>query len=81
MRLHPEKVQELVDKEIKKGHMLGPFDQPPLPNMVYSLLNLVPKAGLEGEFRLIHDLAYPYNDESINRCVPEDTVFSEVSLH
>ena len=40
----------------------------PLPNMV----NLVPKAGSEGKFRLIHDLSYPYNDQSVNACILQE---------
>ena len=46
----------------------------PLPNMVYSPLNLVPKAGNEGKFWLIHDLSYPYNNQSVNACIPQENV-------
>ena len=38
--------------------------------MVYSPLNIVPKAGSPMEFQLIHDLAYPYTDQSVNSCIP-----------
>ena len=51
----------------------------PLPNMVYSPLNIVPKAGKPGQWRLIHDLAYPYNNQSINSCIPD--TFSSVEFH
>ena len=68
----PEIVQELIDKELKLGHMLGPFDKPPFTEMVYSPINVVPKASSQNKYRLIHDLKHPYNDESINSCIPEE---------
>ena len=71
-RQNPEIVQKLADKEIQNGCLSGPFDKSPLPNIVFSPLNIVPKAGSEGEFRLIHDLAYPYNNESLYSCIPTE---------
>ena len=55
-------MQKLVDKEVKLGHILGPFNTPPFNNMVYSLLNFVTKAGDQDvtdkkKWHLIHDLA------------------------
>ena len=62
------------------GHMLGPFDEPPLEGMVYSPINLVPKARSKNKYRLIHDLAYPYNtNQSMNSCIPEEN--SKVEYH
>ena len=72
MRKILEIVQQLVDNKIAKGHILGPFDEPPLPDMVFSPLNIIPKAGSEGEYQLIHDLAYPYNSQSLNSCIPQE---------
>ena len=46
----PQVVQDHVDQEVAKGHMLGPFNHPPLENMVYSPLNLIPKAGSPGKW-------------------------------
>ena len=66
---NPLVAQQMVDEEVAKGHMLGPFDEPPLPNLIYSPINLVPKG--EDDFRLIHDLSYPYDGvNSINDCIP-----------
>ena len=66
---HPDVAQRMVDEEVAQGHMLGPFDEPPLPNLVYSPINLVPKG--EDDFRLIHDLSYPYDGaNAINDCIP-----------
>ena len=71
VRQNPEIAQQLVDEEVKKGHILGPFDMQPLPEMWFSPLNIVPKAGNPGKWRLIHDLAYPYDGKkSINDCIP-----------
>ena len=57
----------------------GPFDEPPLPNMVFSPLHLVPKAGAPGKYRLIHNLAFPYNEGSVNRSIPPEE--SSVQYH
>ena len=74
-------VQALIDKEVQKGHMLGPFDEPPLEGMYYSPINLVEKAGgKEDEYRLIHDLASPYDGvSSVNACIPPEN--SKVCYH
>ena len=54
--------QELVNEEVAKGDILGPFDSQPLPNMVFSTLNIVPKVGSPGKWHLIHNFAWPYDD-------------------
>ena len=72
-----EELRKLVQKELDLGHMLGPFDEPPLPNMVYSPLHLVPKAGNPDEYRLIHNLAFPYTEQSVNKSIPKE----ESSVH
>ena len=51
-------VQTKLDKEKALGRIAGPYQNPPLYNMVFSLLGLVPKKE-PGDFRLIHDLSYP----------------------
>lgn len=51
-------VSALIDKEITLGRYAGPFTSPPLQNMTFSPLGLVPKKE-PGKFRLIHDLSYP----------------------
>ena len=73
----PDELRKLVQKELDLGHMLGPFDKPPLPNMVYSPLHLVPKAGNPDEYRLIHNPAFPYTEQSVNKSIPKD----ESSVH
>ena len=66
----PAITQALVNEEIEKGHILKPFDISPLDNLIYSPLNIVPKGDTD-KYRLIHDLAYPYDsDQSVNSCIP-----------
>ena len=68
---HPIIAQEMVNEEVKLGRMLGPYDNPPLENLICSPLNLVKKAGDPSKFRLIHNLAHPYNEDSINANIPD----------
>ena len=74
----PHVARELVDKKIRLKCMLGPYSQPPIPNLLCSPLNLVPKppppdgAAPRDSHRLIHDLAYPYSSDSINATIPEE---------
>ena len=82
VRENPEIAQKLVDKEVAKGHILGPFDfdNPPLPELFFSPINLVRKINSPDEFRLIHDLSHPFgSDESVNACIPEEE--SSVQYH
>ena len=61
------------------GHLLGPFDDPPFEQMVFSPINIVPKAGSVNKYRLIHNLKFPYNDQSVNSCIPKEN--STVKYH
>ena len=76
---HIEETTALITKEVEMGHMLGPFDSPPIENLVYSPIHIVKKAGSPNKWRLIHNLAWPYNDQSVNRCIPESE--SSVQYH
>ena len=77
-RRKPHIAQAMIDEEVRKGHMAGPFKKPPFPDMVFSPVNLVPKAGAHPDapeikkYRLIHDLSHPYNDNSVNACIPKE---------
>ena len=65
----PDVTQALVDEEVAKGLILGPFGILPLDDMVYSPLNIVPKGNTD-KYRLIHDLAFLYDtDQSVNSCI------------
>ena len=61
----------MVDEEIRLGRMLGPYDYPPLTDLICSPLNLVPKAADPTKHRLIHNLAHPYDDSSVNANIPD----------
>ena len=51
--------------------MLGSFDEPPLPDMLFSPINIVPKPN--NKWRLIHDLSFPWNGtDAINDCIPPE---------
>src|ERR1700677_430739 len=43
VRQHTEATVQLIEQEVRLGHMLGPFDpkSPPLPNIRVSPLNIV----------------------------------------
>ena len=51
---------------------LGPYNHMPLLNLICSPLNLVPKAGSKGKYRLIHNLAFPYDHNSVNTNIPDN---------
>ena len=50
---------------------MGPFSEPPFDGLLCSPLNLVPKAGNPGKFRLILNLAFTYDNNSINANIPD----------
>ena len=58
----PNAVESLLQDEIVAGRLAGPFDKPPIEDMWFSPLGLVPK---EDKFRLITHLSYPRGD-SVN---------------
>lgn len=62
--IHQEITQDKLDLEIQKGRISGPYEEPPLQNMIFSPLGLVPKKK-PGEYRIIHDLSFPKGD-SVN---------------
>ena len=49
----------------------GPYKCEPIPGLICSPLNLVPKAGNKNKHRLIHNLAYPYDHNSVNANIPD----------
>ena len=67
----PHIAQDMVNEEIRLGRMLGPYDGPPVADLICSPLNLVPKAGDSSKHRLIHNLAHPYDENSINANIPD----------
>lgn len=70
-------MKEILDinilDEVKRGHTIGPFTQPPFPNMQIYPLGLVPKKNSQ-KWRTIFHLSYPKTSEtSVNALIsPED---------
>ena len=56
-RLQSE-LRKKLNSELSAGHVLGPYDRPPLPDMQISPLYVVPKSE-PGKFRMIHNLSHP----------------------
>ena len=56
-------VQTNLDKEKALGRIAGPYQSPPLSNMIFSPLGL--ELNEPGNFRFIHDLSYP-KENSVN---------------
>jgi len=54
----PEVIDATLKDECSAGRILGPFDQPPLPNFRTSGLGLVPKH--DGGWRIIYHLSAPF---------------------
>lgn len=57
-REHACIVTEKLFKEVLLGRMAGPFELPPVPDLVISSLGVVPKKE-SNKFRLIHHLSHP----------------------
>ena len=55
------------------GWILGPFDEVSLPNFRVSPIKLAPKT-VPWEYRFIHNLSYPYDEEAVNTSIPRDRV-------
>ena len=62
--------RKIVADKLKLKRVLGPYENPPLNNLICSPLNLVEKAGSKGKYNLVHNLAYPYDENSINANIP-----------
>ena len=69
---NPEITWKLIQDEINKGFILGPFNTKPFPNLLCIPINIVEKETSLGLYRLVQDFSYPWNDNtnSINALVP-----------
>ena len=68
-RDHPEEVSVAISKELRNGHMAGPFATPPWPDLHCSPLGARIKD--DGSYRLITDLSYP-KGESVNDFISKE---------
>ena len=62
-------VTQKINKELQLNRIAGPFSSPPFPNFKCSPLALRPKQQ-PGKYRLLHNLSYPYDENSVNRNIP-----------
>ena len=67
---NPDVVDLKIEKELLAGHLLGPFEKPPLSPFRVSPLGVIPKK-TPSEFRLIHHLSYPKGSSVNNSISPE----------
>ena len=65
----PEVIHDKLNKEIHAGRIAGPFNKPPYQPFHISPLSLRPKKQ-SGKYRLLHNLSYPYDENSINYNIP-----------
>lgn len=61
--------REKIGKELREGHVIGPFISPLVPKLQVSPLGIVPKKA-PGEFCLIHHLSYPQG-QSVNDAISD----------
>ena len=71
-------LQKKLQKELDAGRILGPFDEPPFPNLRVSPIKVAPKK-TPGEYRFIHNLSYPYDEEAVNTSIPRYKVSVQYS--
>ena len=64
-----------VEKEVKLGAMIGPFEQPPFEKFYISPLNSVPKKGKKGR-RFILDLSFPKGN-LVNDVIDKDVYLGQ----
>ena len=65
----PSVIHAKIIKELQLGRFSGPYDVSPYDDYVVSPLGVREKK-TPGEFRIIHNLSYPYDDTSVNAAVP-----------
>ena len=63
--------REKIQHELSLGRIAGPFKFPPFPNFKTSPLALREKS-TPGKFRLLHNLSYPYDSNSVNYNIPKE---------
>ena len=67
----PDVVDKLLAKEIEKGFMIGPYDDPPFPKFRINPIGIATRK-YSGKKRMIIDLSAPHDDSapSINSLIP-----------
>ena len=60
-----EAAEKKINSEIDAGRYMGPFTHKPFKHMHMSPLSICEKS-TPGQYRLLHNLSYPYNSDSVN---------------
>ena len=69
--LKPKIIKEKIDKEVSLGRFSGPYIVPPFDKYIISPLGIREKK-TPGEYRVIHNLSYPYDETSVNSNIPRE---------
>ena len=70
-------ITAIIKRDVAAHFKAGPFDAPPFPDFVVSLLGAVPKPNSADGVRLIHNLSHPFHGDSVNsRIAKEDYLLS-----
>ena len=64
-------VQSKIENEITWNRIYGPYSYPPFENVKVSPLALRPKRS-SNNFRLLHNLSFPYDTTSVNLNIPKE---------
>ena len=67
----PEQVDKKLQKELEKGRIAGPFDEAPFEHFKVSPLSIREKQ-TKGQYRLLHNLSFPYDKRSVNGNIPKE---------
>ena len=71
-----EEVTKKIEHELKMGRLAGPYDNVPCDNFKCFPLALrekfpTPPPHLPKKYRLLHNMSYPYNEDSVNFNIPK----------
>ncbi len=69
--LNPDTVEAKIQKELEMRRIAGPFKEPPFKNFKCSPLSIREKS-TPGQYRLLHNLSYPYDDKLVNHNIPTE---------
>ena len=69
--LHPEAARQLIQAEVDKGRIRGPYEKLPFEVYHISPFKLVEKK-IPNTWRPIINLSFPYDDSSVNANIPRE---------
>ena len=69
---HSGVIDVYLATEVRRGHVVGPFDSPPMQNLHISSFGVITKKGQPVKWRLIVDLSSPQG-HSVNDGIDPDS--------